>query len=136
MDQKISRLFKNIPELEPTATLQSAVFRAIELKNNRRDRRRKFFAHGGLAVSFVATIFAAWTLGGSLLKSDFWSIASLIFSDIEIVATNWQNFSLSLLENFPTVSLVGILVPVAALLLFIGLDLEFIGKHNQHHKYI
>jgi len=59
----------------------------------------------GLVLSSVASclvlFFALKEISLKMSQSGAWSILSLLFSDLEVVVTNWQSFGLSFLEALP-----------------------------------
>ncbi len=92
------------------------------------------FSRMGMAGSFLAILAVLPTLGEYLIKSDFWSLISLAFSDLAIVTQNWKEFGFSLMENFPALPLAFILVPICTLMFSVGSYFN-LNSYNQH-KYI
>jgi hypothetical protein len=133
MSEKFRQLFKNIQELEPPIQLETAIFRAVALAESRKIRRKIVMSYAGFLASAVALIYASATLGTAFLRSEFWSVATLLFSDAMIVASNWQGFAYSLMETFPALTLAAILVPVFTLFLSIS---SYLNLNNNHHKSI
>ncbi len=99
---------------EPPADLFDRIVFAI-------DRRRRVYARlkfGGFSLLSAASLslmfFAFGELGRQINQAGTLKFLSLIFSDLEIVLANWQEFSLSFLESLPilpiTLSLAGILI--------------------------
>lgn len=111
--------FKNICEIQPPSYLKEAVLRRISEERVKDIRRRKIFFQCGFAFSGLSLLFASIFFGNEIISSEFWSIASLGFSDMGIVLSHWQTFGLSLLETLPTVALAAMLVPVFSLLILI-----------------
>lgn len=97
-------------------------------------RKKLYLSYAGLAGSLAVFVGAALTFGGEILNSEFWSMLMLAFSDAEIIAQNLGDFSLSLLETFPAVSLAIILIPMFALLLSFSTYLKSIKR--SHYNYI
>ena len=134
MEQRLKKAFKNISEVNPRPNLERIILRKIELAKKRQLRYKLILTYAGLIGSVAAAIYAGLTYGGSFLQSDFWNLVSLAFSDISTVAQHWQAFLMSLLETFPVMSAIAILVPIVILLLSLGMYLDLNSK--QYHKHI
>lgn len=63
-------------------------------------------------ISLGALIPAISSAHAAIDASGFFSFASLIFSDMRIVLATWQDFTLSLLEALPALSLAAVLAAV------------------------
>lgn len=133
MSSKLSQIFKNIAEISPSSQLEERVFESIQVEKDKVIKRELMISRFGLAGSLVAFLVAIFTLGGAILQSEFFSIISLIFSDLTVVAVHWQEFAYSAAESFPTIGVIAILIPV--LTAFWSLSLYF-NLHNNKHKYI
>ncbi|MDO8529661.1 MAG: hypothetical protein Q7S18_03255 [bacterium] len=125
---KLQRIFKEIEDLNPPEGLETLILKKIELEKEKQVRGKLFLSYFGLAGSLAAAMYAIVIFGDGFLKSEFWSMASLIFSDVFIVAGNWQEYAYSLLETFPVTHLIAILIPVFGLLLSFNLYLSLIKK--------
>lgn len=135
MEQKLSKIFKEIKEIEPKEGLKFSIMQKINFEKNRKIRRMRFLSYSGIAVSFFATAYALIFFGSTFLKSEFWVIFSLIFSDAMIVLGNWKEYLYSLGETFPVVNIILILVPIFSFLMFLNLLMSL--KNNRHiHKHI
>jgi hypothetical protein len=102
--------------VEPPKYLKTAVFKRISEEAKKRLSRRKFIFRSGILLSFVFLGFSAFIFGKEILNSDFWSLASLGFSDMQIVTRHWQEFGLSLFETFPAEAVTIIFIPIFFLL--------------------
>ena len=60
----------------------------------------------GSAIAFIPAFLAVQT---NFAESGFMQFFSLLFSDFEIVIIYWQNFTFSLLEALPVMSLIALL---------------------------
>jgi hypothetical protein len=118
MSKNLAQLFKNISEVNPPAKLAGFIFSRIEKEKIRRAKRQLIFSYVGLGSSVLLAVFAGIFFGQTFLQSEFWTIFSLIFSDIVVVFKNWDTFFMSLLETFPVVHAAIFLVPVFLLLFF------------------
>ncbi|MFA7208825.1 MAG: hypothetical protein WC120_00920 [Parcubacteria group bacterium] len=134
MDQNLHEIFKDIAEIQPASGLENRIFQAVAVEKDRAIRRKLLFSRLGLGASTAVFLAAISTYGNAILQSEFWSMLSLAASDMWVVAQNWQDFAYSLMETFPTVSVVAILAPVMTLLFSFGIYLEADNKHK--HKYI
>jgi hypothetical protein len=133
MNLKLSRIFKNIPELEPAPKLAGFILVRIERERNRIIREKKALAFAGLFGSALTAVYAISALGQEIVQSDFWRITSLIFSDINIIARNWNDYALSLLETFPAVHAVFVLAPIFVLLISLNTYLNLTNQNKHRH---
>lgn len=126
MSQKLQQIFQNIPVLEPKTGLKAAILVRVKREGAKRLFWKKAFFRFISVSSALATLVAMVTLGQEFVHSEFISMASLFFSDMSTVMTNWYDFSLSLLETFPTVTVSLILLPMFVTFMSLGsyLDLE------------
>jgi len=132
MSQDLYQIFRNVPEISPTSQLEGRIFQAIMVEKDRVNRKKVLVSRLGLGTSAAVFLMAIFTFGGTVLQSEFWNIVSLASSDMLMVAKNWQDFMYSMLETFPTVSVVAILVPVMMLMYSASIYLET----SHRHKYI
>lgn len=134
MSKKLHQIFKNITSIEPSFRLKSAIFRKIELERKKQIRQglalRRVWSFGSLGL----TAYAIFAFGNSILKSDFWSILALAFSDLKIVTTYWNDYLYSIMETLPVLNMLGILIPV--FLFILSLNFYFNFKHkNSFRRY-
>lgn len=127
----------NLSNIEPPKELKGRILMRIDDERrmsassaDRRQLRKKMLLIGGFFVSGVGLFSSVTFFGHEILASDFWSLASLGFSDINIVLTHWQEYGLSLLETLPVVSIAGVLAPVMAMLLLV----KYYGTQSIGHK--
>ena len=88
------------------------------------------FSQAGLIGSILAVFYTLFSFGQTLLKSEFWSMLSLLFSDWQIVARNFYDFVYSVLETFPVLTVVIILIPIFTL--FLSANTYFNLSNNKH----
>ena len=119
MKKQANHIFNNVEEIEPPKYLRAAILTRISREKAEIIQRKKILFRMGFvffgALSFLSLIF----FGSELRSSEFSSIVSLGFSDIEIIAVHWQSFSLLLLETLPTAVLLALLAPVFSLLVLV-----------------
>lgn len=97
---------KDSQVLLPSATLADRVIFAIE-------RKKRFYASIKLVIySVVATtsfvgLAIVWRVEGSaIINSEAIQLLSLLFSDFSLIVNYWQDYTLSLLESLPVVSII------------------------------
>lgn len=133
MDHRLKQSFKDMKEIEPPLGMKEAVFKMARLEGKRSVRRKLVLSYLGLAASFSALLWSGWTFGSGFVRSDFWNLLSLAASDIAVVSSFWQDFSFSLMETFPAINLMAILIPIFTMFLSLG---AFLDLTNNKHKYI
>lgn len=79
-------------------------------------RKRAVYFSFALAGSTVAFLFAFFTFGGALIRSELFKLVSLLLSDPAAIATNWADFGSFFLESLPLAYLIIFLSAVFALL--------------------
>ena len=112
MNQNLSQIFKSVKEIQPSEGLESLILSKISEARNKQIKRKLWLASFGLAGSFAFAMYAFLVFGSAILKSEFWSIINLVFSDMLIVAQNWKEFTFSLLETLPVFGIIVIIVPI------------------------
>lgn len=104
---------------EPPKGLREAIFRRIELEKRKKLFCQKLLYIGGVLASGAAVLGSIFFFGKAFITSDFWSLASLMLTDLKAVAGIWQEFILSLLETFPFEAFSVILLPTLILLILL-----------------
>jgi hypothetical protein len=104
MEKNLQQLFKNA-RYNPKSHLSGNIYRAIELKNSR-IIRIKMFSYLGLGVlSLSGSVFSVIDLVKQSSQLGFYQYLSLAFSDSGVIATYWREYTLSLIDSLPIVSL-------------------------------
>jgi len=134
MRPKLNLIFKQIEELDPPAELAGLILSQIKRENSQLFRVELLLTRLGFAGSLFILAYTLWFFGQSILNSDFWKLTSLVGSDLNAVAGNWQEFGYSLLETLPVSSLVAILLPLFTLFLCFNLYLTLNDKNHGHSK--
>lgn len=136
MNKKIYELFKNIPEISPPGKLTDLILVRIKKIRRRIFWTKIAFSTFGAFVSASTAVYFSIIFKESILFSEFWSILSLIFSDVTIVAVHYQEFFFSLLETLPAMTFAIMLIPVFTLLISIYFIFEIYNNQaNKSYKY-
>jgi len=133
MNEKLSQIFKGIEQIEPEARLEGLILQKIDFERDKQIKRKLFLSYAGLVVSFAAVFPAILKFGSAFLKSEFWSIFSLAFSDFMAVASNWNEYLYSLGETLPIIHIVVILVPIFGILMFFNLYFSLKKNYRSVH---
>jgi hypothetical protein len=129
-------LFKKISEIEPSEGLEKRILRKIALNHKKQISRDMLFYRVWSFGSSALAIYAIFAFGNSIIKSEFWSMTSLLFSDIKIVAANWSDYAFSILETLPVISLIFILIPIFALVLSVDFRRNLKNRiKSGHYKF-
>lgn len=115
----LRRLFRERYPSHQEEILQGKILATlISLEEDQmRNRRRVSFL--GLLSSSGFFLSAVYVYGGTFIRSEFWSIISLIFSDVLVLANYWNDFFLSLLETLPALPLAMMLMPIFIFFIFL-----------------
>jgi len=132
MNEKLGQLFKNTRDLEPSAGLEGFILAKIEAIGDRQAKRKLVFSYVGILVSIIAVFYSVAVFGEGVIKSEFWRLMALAFSDLGTVLANWKDFSFSLLETFPVVYMAIIIIPIFTLLLSFN---GYLNNHNHNRHY-
>lgn len=108
----LERTFEAMNREEPRQALRLRILAQIQLLEERQMYRQKWFSLGMLSLSAVVFFGGMYQYGLVLLQSDFWTLLSLLFSDLGILVGSFQDFAYSLLETLPLVPLLVLLAPV------------------------
>jgi hypothetical protein len=132
----LKTIFKRItPSAEPGPGLAERILAAIALELDRRIRRERRAAYAGMALSAAVASAAGAGYGGELIRSDFWSIVSLVFSDAAAMAGYWDSFFYSLLETFPATAIAAFMLPVFVFLVSLGMYSKFRQDADRRSRY-
>jgi hypothetical protein len=131
MDKDFKDIANSLTNVEPPKYLKQAVFVRIEAEKMRMIALKRLFFRIGFVISGISSIAAVAIFGKEILSSEFFSLASLSFSDVNTVMAMWQDYLMSLLETLPTVTIAATLLPIFVLLLLIR---EY-GKLEAYNNY-
>ena len=123
MEQELIKAFKKAKYEEDTILAQN-IWHSIVVRNKRNTLLRLWaFSVAGLA-SFMGLIPAWKALLNDLTQSGFYEYLSLAFSNGSSVSSYWKEFSLSIAEALPTMS---ILLSLSLIFIFF-LSLKYVMK--------
>ena len=105
VEQNLQKLFKNAT-YAPESRLSGDILSIIEHKSAQITKWKTFGYLGMSILSLSGSIFSIKILVGQFIKSGFYSYLSLAFSDSGVIATYWKEYTLSLVDSLPVVSLV------------------------------
>lgn len=118
MNAKIGQIFKQLDSPQPSEGLAFLIEQRIIQEQRKSFKRKLLVSYAGLTVSAAAGLYALVALGIDFLRSEFWSLLSLLFSDALVVLGNWKSFLFSLGENFPVADAIILLIPLFSFLAF------------------
>jgi len=119
---------------QPSADLYDRIIKRINYEQKLAFIKRKLFWHSfGLLASLAFFIPLGQKLLYELNQSGFIQSLSLIFSDFQIVMTNFSDFSLSLLESLPAFSLTLMSVALLAMLFYMSKLLSSLFDFKKLH---
>jgi hypothetical protein len=105
MQNKLIKIFKKA-RYEPEPDLSRAVWSAILLRDKHKARFKLWaFAFTGLA-SLAGLVPVLKILSNDLTRSGFYEYFSLIFSDTSSILSFWKEFTFSLSESLPVMSII------------------------------
>ena len=135
MREDYQQIFSKLSPPEPSGDLLAKIIARIgEERKAARIKWRLVLFSAVTVCSAVAFVPLFQMLRTGFIESGFLQFFSLLFSDFEIVAAYWQNFSLSLLETLPVFSLMVFLAVVLVFLESLKLLIKnlkiFLFRHN------
>lgn len=124
MQNNVEQLLRTLEAPDPRPQLFDVVMKRITMEGVRAAKRRLVIFSVGCVGSFAAVLPAFMMMRTNMAQSGFAEFFSLLFSDMGSVALYWQNFTLTLLESLPAVSIAAFL---ATLFVFFG-SLRFLTR--------
>jgi hypothetical protein len=116
--------------VEPPKHLLPRVLDRITLLEQRAAKMRFVLFSGTTLMSFLAMIAAFRYAWGSFAQSGFSTYASLLSSDGSVVMLYWKEFTFSLIESLPFMSITILLSAIFVLLLSLRLARGYL-KHTR-----
>jgi len=118
-DEDYGNLFGKMDRREPPAGLLDAIILKINEKSLRMARIR-FVFFTLLSLAALSAFIPAWQeLRLEISQSGFLQFASLLFSDLGIVANYWQDFTMTMAESLPILGISAVLAAIFAFLISI-----------------
>ena len=125
MSKNYEKLFTHLVPPKPSAGLFEKIMHRIREEQQLLTIKRRLAVFSvSLIVSASAFIPVLKMVQKELYESGFLQFLSLAFSDFGIIATYWQNFTMSLLETIPAISLTILLITI---LIFLE-SLKFLAR--------
>jgi hypothetical protein len=134
MSDKLGKLLKNIKGMEPPVDLKVKIFNAIQSEREKAIKKKLVLSYVGIFASVAAFVYSIIIFGNVILQSEFWSLLTLATTDAQLVLSDLSAYLLSLLETFPVMSAVIILIPIFTLLLSFVSYFK-VSEKNQFHCY-
>lgn len=104
MEQNLQKLFKEA-SYQPESRLSSDVWSSIEYKSAQITKWKTFGYLGLSILSLSGSVFSIKSLIEQAIQLGFFNYFSLAFSDSGAIATYWKEYTLSLADSLPVVSL-------------------------------
>lgn len=105
MEQNLQKLFKNA-SYQPESRLSVDVWNVIESKNTQIIKWKTFGYLGMSVLSLSGSVFSIKGLIEQFTRLGFFDYLSLIFSDGVSIAKYWKEYTLTLANSLPVVSLI------------------------------
>lgn len=115
---QLRTLFQKIDLPNPQGDLEKRILCRIKVLEENQVRQALLITHIGRSISIVALLLIGLSFGHSIITSEFWELASLLFTDAGIVMNYFSDFAYSLLETLPAFPIALILMPILSFLLF------------------
>lgn len=110
--------YLHIYEVSPTLPVN--VLKCIKHAEIRQSRLESAFSYSLITLATILCLGAfAWVYNDAT-QTGLWSSLSLIFSDGGVVVSYWREFTSSIIESLPVVSLVAVFISLFVLVLSIG----------------
>ena len=129
MQDKLTKLFKNA-NYEPKSDLAFSIFNKIITRDKNMAKLRLWAGVFTGIASLSALIPVFQMLLNDLAHSGFYEYFSLIFSDGGLMFSYWREFTLSLAESLPTMSIIFTLSLVFIFLLSFRYVIKQISKNQ------
>lgn len=131
MKHTIHSIFQALPIPDISIALKDRILHAIVEEQSMRAQRERAWLLVGFLASAGFLVGAVGWYGSALVRSDFWSIVSLLFSDADVVLAYSGHFLYSLLETFPVIPVIAFLIPTLVLLLLGQEYVKFRGSFKR-----
>lgn len=128
MEKKLQKLFKNA-SYQPESRLSSEVWSVLEFKSARVIKWKTFGYLGVSVLSLSGSIFSIKSLIEQFARLGFFDYFSLIFSDGGVIAKYWKEYTLTLADSLPVVSIA--ILFVLLFILFVSIRRAFYRPKNK-----
>ncbi len=110
MRKDYEKLFARLPPPELPARLFDKIIARIQEEERLVSLKKQFFAFSSFAaISLTLFVPVFKSFQAEFAHSGFSQFFSLIFSDLNLIMVNWQDFYLALLESLPILPVLGLL---------------------------
>jgi hypothetical protein len=110
--KSIYLLFRELKQEAPSLLLRDRVLRAVAQAKERQTILYRRWSSLGIALSLLTLVWGGVEYETALLQSDFWTLITLLFSDIDVVMRSLGDFGYSLLETLPIMPLLILFTPL------------------------
>ncbi len=125
MEQNLQKLFKQ-SSYTPESRLSGDIWSVIEYKSNRIAKFKKYSYMFLSVLSLSGSVFSIKSLIEQFTKLGFFDYLSLVFSDSGVIATYWKEYTLTLVNSLPVISIM-----ISLFLLFV----LFISIQKMSHQF-
>lgn len=115
---KLHEIFQKIDLPNPPDDLSEKILHHIKVLEAKRAYRAILITRIGKTASLAMLLLIGLSFGQDILASEFWQLASLLFTDAGIIMNYFSEFTYSLLETLPAFPIALILMPILSFLLF------------------
>lgn len=105
MEQNLQKLFKSV-KYHPESRLSVDIWNLIESKDKKIIKMKIVGYFSISLLSLFGSIFSIKNLISESIRLGFYEYFSLIFSDSGFIAKYWKEYTLSLVDSLPILSLV------------------------------
>ncbi len=110
MKDSHERLFEYLKSKEPPAELLNSILVSVKGRTSSRVLIVRTVVSGALSLVAITALVPSLLIAQSeISRSDFYQFLSLLLSDTNTVMTFWKEFTLSLMESFPTLGMIAVL---------------------------
>ncbi|HLP86530.1 MAG TPA: hypothetical protein VK153_01480 [Candidatus Paceibacterota bacterium] len=104
MEHNLQKLFKSA-SYNPESRLSDDIWSAIEYKSARITKWKRFGYLSMSILSLSGSVFSIKALVEQSIQMGFFEYLSLAFSDSGIIASYWQQYTLTLVDSLPIATL-------------------------------
>lgn len=105
-------LFVELKKEAPRPLLRSRILMAIAEAEEKEATLYRRFSFVGIILSLGTLVWGGIEYGEALLQSDFWTLITLLFSDVDVIMRSFGDFGYSLLETLPLMPLLMLFAPL------------------------